>query len=54
MYSLAKDLLFLHGYLTRPEDLEPSGSRTDMATPSRDAAEPARETRTLHPADCGA
>lgn len=49
MYSLAKDLLFLHGYVTRPEDLVP------LAQPEPARAEaPAERAAPLDDTACGA
>ena len=54
MYSLAKDLLFLHGYITRPEDLDPA-ARQEPATPERAAAAPARKDAVpVGNVECGA
>lgn len=55
MYSLAKELLFLHGHVIRPEDLDPAlalrdtaGERTKKAQPEKKSAPPIGE------AQCGA
>lgn len=54
MYSLAKDLLFLHGYITRPEDLEPA-ARQEPATPERVATPPLRANAVpVGNVECGA
>jgi len=54
MYSLAKDLLFLHGYITRPEDLEPA-ARQEPATPERVATTPLRANAApVGNVECGA
>ena len=37
MYSLAKDLLFLHGHITRPEDLDPTLAAREAPAERRDA-----------------
>jgi len=53
MYSLAKDLLFLHGYITRPEDLEPL-ARQEPAAPERTATLASERTPALGNVECGA
>lgn len=54
MYSLAKDMLFLHGYFTRPEDLEPVAQQAP-ATPERVTVQTPRATPApIGNVECGA
>ena len=55
MYSLAKELLFLHGHIIRPEDLDPTLALPDTGPTERANAKPAKKNAPpIGEAQCGA